>query len=124
MAQRWLTYRRRWAMGDLFLGRYGPQTFATALFVMTYQTDASLSRGRVGPAPLAGRPKPINAAAAWTVIRLSVKSIMIRSRVSPVQLIWITVIARHPERLDNSLPGDISIGDTDGILSVTYSRAA
>jgi hypothetical protein len=35
LAQRWLTYRRRWAIGDLFLGRYGvgppsPTLFATA----------------------------------------------------------------------------------------------
>jgi hypothetical protein len=25
LAQRWLTYRRRWAIGDLFFGRYGIQ---------------------------------------------------------------------------------------------------
>ena len=24
LAQRWITYRRRWAIGDLFLGPYGP----------------------------------------------------------------------------------------------------
>ena len=29
LAQRWLTYRRRWAIGDLFLGQYGPQSYPT-----------------------------------------------------------------------------------------------
>ena len=28
LAQRWLTYRRRWALGDLFLGLYGLQTLS------------------------------------------------------------------------------------------------
>jgi hypothetical protein len=41
--------------------------------------------------------------AASTVSRLSDKSINTRSRVSSRSLIWITVIARHPERPDDSL---------------------
>jgi hypothetical protein len=32
LAQRWLTYRRRWAIGDLFLGRYGLQPPSPVLF--------------------------------------------------------------------------------------------
>jgi hypothetical protein len=50
------------------------------------------------------RPKPINAAAASIVIRLSAGSIMTRSRVGSCPLIWLTVIARQPERLDDNLP--------------------
>jgi hypothetical protein len=49
------------------------------------------------------RPTPINPPAASTVSRLSDKSISTRSRVSSRSLICITVIARHPERLDDSL---------------------
>jgi hypothetical protein len=37
LAQRWLTYRRRWAIGDLFFGRYGIQPPPPALFATTYQ---------------------------------------------------------------------------------------
>ena len=31
LAQRWLTYRRRWAIGDLFLGQYGLQPYPTVI---------------------------------------------------------------------------------------------
>jgi hypothetical protein len=61
------------------------------------------------------RPTPINLAAASTVSRLSNKSFGTRSRVSSRSLISITVIARHPERLDDSLSSDISIGDASDI---------
>ena len=37
LAQRWLTYRRRWAIGDLFFGRYGIQPPSSASFAMTYR---------------------------------------------------------------------------------------
>lgn len=39
LAQRWLTYRRRWAMGDLFLGGYG---------ALAPWTEAVLKHGRTG----------------------------------------------------------------------------
>jgi hypothetical protein len=37
LAQRWLTYRRRWAIGDLFFGRYGIQPPSPALFATIYR---------------------------------------------------------------------------------------
>jgi hypothetical protein len=37
LAQRWLTYRRRQAIGDLFLGRYGAQTPLPAIFATAFQ---------------------------------------------------------------------------------------
>jgi len=68
------------------------------------------------------RPTPINLAAASTVSRLSNKSFGTRSRVSRRSLISITVIARHPERLDDSLSSDISTRVT--FLSVIYTRVS
>jgi len=44
LAQRWLTYRRRWAIGDLFLGRYGLQPPPASLFVTGLETGASPGR--------------------------------------------------------------------------------
>jgi hypothetical protein len=44
LAQRWLTYRRRWALGDLFLGLYGLQTLSPGLSVTTGQAAVSLGR--------------------------------------------------------------------------------
>jgi len=44
LAQRWLTYRRRWAIGDLFFGRYGIQPPSPALFTMTYRSRGSQGR--------------------------------------------------------------------------------
>lgn len=35
LAQRWLTYRRRWAIGDLFLGQYELRAPAAVLLAMT-----------------------------------------------------------------------------------------
>ncbi len=35
LAQRWLTYRRRWAIGDLFFGQYGIQP-PLVLFAATF----------------------------------------------------------------------------------------
>ena len=49
-------------------------------------------------------PAPSSVAAASTVSRSSARSIITRSRVSSRSLIWITAIARHPERLDDSMP--------------------
>jgi hypothetical protein len=68
------------------------------------------------------RPRPINVAAVSSVIRLSARSIMIRSRVNSRPLIWLTVIARHPKRLDDSLPSDISIGDGGDISRQGHRR--
>jgi hypothetical protein len=64
----------------------------------------------------------MNLAAASTVSRLSNKSFGTRSRVSSRSLISITVIARHPERLDDSLSSDISTRVTS--LSVIYTRVS
>ena len=36
LAQRWLTYRRRWAIGDLFLGRYVTVPSSASLFASAY----------------------------------------------------------------------------------------
>ena len=59
LAQRWLTYRRRWAVGDLFLGRYSGQTSAVAPFLLTRRPDAPFSRGLIGhDAPRSGRLTP------------------------------------------------------------------
>jgi hypothetical protein len=44
LIQRWLTHRRRWAIGDLFLGLFIRQTPLPALFVTAYQTWVSLGR--------------------------------------------------------------------------------
>jgi hypothetical protein len=49
LVQRWLTYRRRQAIGDLFLGRYGLQTylpviFATALEIRFSRVALTASR--------------------------------------------------------------------------------
>jgi hypothetical protein len=49
LAQRWLTYRRRWAVGDLFLGRYSAHTSAAAPFLITRQSAAPFSRGLIEP---------------------------------------------------------------------------
>jgi hypothetical protein len=37
LAQRWLTYRRRLAVGDLFLGRYGMHTSLPAIFATAHR---------------------------------------------------------------------------------------
>jgi hypothetical protein len=44
LAQRWLTYRRRWAIGDLFFGRYGIQPPSLTLFATPY--SGRISQGR------------------------------------------------------------------------------
>jgi hypothetical protein len=38
LAQRWLTYRRRWAMGDLFFGQYDSQAPSPAMFATMNRT--------------------------------------------------------------------------------------
>jgi hypothetical protein len=43
LAQRWLTYRRRWAVGDLFFGGYSAQTPLAAQFAAAFQTAVSAS---------------------------------------------------------------------------------
>ena len=55
------------------------------------------------------------------VSRLSDRSISARGRVSSRSLIWITVIERHPERLDDVLSLYISIGTGVTSLSVIYT---
>jgi hypothetical protein len=40
LAQRWLTYRRRQAVGDLFLGRYGVQTPLLEVFATAFQAGS------------------------------------------------------------------------------------
>ena len=55
LAQRWLTYRRRWALGDLFLGRYGIQTLSPALFATAYKTGISWSRTELADPRAASR---------------------------------------------------------------------
>jgi len=44
LAQRWLTYRRRRAIGDLFLGLYDLQALPLALFALAAHTPAFWSR--------------------------------------------------------------------------------
>jgi hypothetical protein len=44
LAQRWLTYRRRWALGDLFFGRYGTRPPLQALLVWAGRKGISLGR--------------------------------------------------------------------------------
>jgi hypothetical protein len=69
LAQRWLTYRRRWALGDLFFGQYGihpppPTSFAETLRgASSRQAWSNLNRwrpdGKISAAwtpPQAGRP--------------------------------------------------------------------
>jgi hypothetical protein len=51
LAQRWLTYRRRWAIGDLFLGRYG---------VFALRIEADLKYGKPG----SGVPRAASRSAA------------------------------------------------------------
>jgi hypothetical protein len=46
LAQRWLTYRRRWAIGDLFFGQYGIQPPSPRLFETTYRPR--VAQGRIG----------------------------------------------------------------------------
>jgi hypothetical protein len=53
LAQRWLTYRRRQALGDLFLGRYGVQTPLPAIFATPHR--AWLPRAADRPQALAQR---------------------------------------------------------------------
>ncbi|MEA2741838.1 MAG: hypothetical protein QOG73_2326 [Acetobacteraceae bacterium] len=62
LAQRRLTYRRRWAIGDLFLGLYIVQTPLPVLFATAYQARISLGRARVGPDVLATRARAV---ASW-----------------------------------------------------------
>ena len=49
LAQRWLTYRRRWALGDLFLGRYGIQPPSAVRLATAGQTGLSPDHARGGP---------------------------------------------------------------------------
>ena len=46
LAQRWLTYRRRWAVGDLFFGRYGIHPHLVMLFAATRRRYPSGSARR------------------------------------------------------------------------------
>jgi hypothetical protein len=46
LMQRWLTYRRRWALGDLFLGPYDDRSLPSALVAAAFQ--ARLARNRDG----------------------------------------------------------------------------
>jgi hypothetical protein len=56
LVQRWLTYRRRWAIGDLFLGVYSAQTPSQALTGATSRLSASPLRAPDGSAvPSIGR---------------------------------------------------------------------
>jgi hypothetical protein len=48
LAQRWLTYRRRWAIGDLFLGRYGLQVVSPELFATAVRIDLKPNALRTG----------------------------------------------------------------------------
>jgi hypothetical protein len=58
LAQRWLTYRRRWAIGDLFFGRYGIQPPSPTLFATTHRLLVSQARTDLrGPS----RANPIRA---------------------------------------------------------------
>src|SRR6195952_1357053 len=50
LAQRWLTYRRRLAIGDLFLGWYGFQASSPAFLIAAYQ--ARMARIRIDPTSL------------------------------------------------------------------------
>jgi hypothetical protein len=56
LAQRWLTYRRRWALGDLFLGRYGLRPLPPAPFATAAKPRGSWSRTEP-PDPRAARPR-------------------------------------------------------------------
>jgi hypothetical protein len=56
LAQRWLTYRRRWAIGDLFFGRYGIRPPSPTLFATTHRLRVS-QRGTDVRGP--GRANPI-----------------------------------------------------------------
>jgi 5-methylcytosine-specific restriction endonuclease McrA len=52
LAQRWLTYRRRWAIGDLFLGRYVTEPSSATLFAMAYRAHRWVGTNRrPTPAP-------------------------------------------------------------------------
>jgi hypothetical protein len=57
LAQRWLTYRRRWASADLFLGPYGAQPPLAVLLATAGQTGLSAGRAHVGRniPPIGGR---------------------------------------------------------------------
>jgi hypothetical protein len=48
LAQRWLTYRRRWAMGDLFHGVYGVRTPLADLVITAYGAGYTVAHARVG----------------------------------------------------------------------------
>ena len=52
LAQRWLTYRRRWAIGDLFFGRYGTRPPSPTLFAIGCRLR--LSQGRTDLRKLEG----------------------------------------------------------------------
>lgn len=44
LMQRWLTYRRRWAIGDLFLGAYEVQTLSSPFIITAFQVRLARSR--------------------------------------------------------------------------------
>src|SRR5690348_15674164 len=50
LVQRWLTYRRRWAIGDLFLGAYGAQTLGDGSMATTSPPGAPPFRAPASPA--------------------------------------------------------------------------
>ncbi|MGD0109934.1 MAG: hypothetical protein ABSC06_38820 [Rhodopila sp.] len=52
LAQRWLTYRRRRAIGDLFLGEYDAQTPVSTLIAMAYPIRISVDRPRTASGDL------------------------------------------------------------------------
>jgi hypothetical protein len=64
LAQRWLTYRGRWAIGDLFLGRYGMETPLSELLAAAYRSKVLLGRRPLDPdvGQSRGRPSGVRSA--------------------------------------------------------------
>src|SRR3954447_2949762 len=58
LVQRWLTYRRRWAIGDLFLGTYAAQAPSNALMGTTGRPGASPVHARAGSVTWRVGPRP------------------------------------------------------------------
>lgn len=60
LAQRWLTYRRRWAIGDLFFGRYSIYSHSVMLVAPSHQARRSgrADSGRTGSNLSVGRLPP------------------------------------------------------------------